>query len=78
MHGRIADENYGALVDRLALDVLVEDDCESIGGPRQTCVAQLSPAARRRVRCVMLPEFLGLGGLPDHPAGLLAPPQPGR
>jgi len=71
VHGRQEGEDYGPLVDRLGLDVLVEDDCESIGGAAQTCAAQLSPAGRQSVRCVVLPEFSGLAGLPDNPAELL-------
>ncbi|HET7013186.1 MAG TPA: hypothetical protein VFI65_04715 [Streptosporangiaceae bacterium] len=65
-------EDYGALVDRLDLDVLVEDDCESIGGVSKTCTFMLSMEARRSVRSIVLPEFLGLGGLPDDPAELAA------
>ena len=75
VHGRQQGEDYGPLVERLGLDVLVEDDCESIGGAAQTCAAQLSPAGRQSVRCVVLPEFSGLAGLPDNPAGLLTPGQ---
>ncbi len=67
VHGRGDGEDYGALVGRLGLDVLVEDDCESIGGSEQTCAAQLDPGARASVNCVLLPEFAGLGDLPDDP-----------
>ena len=73
VHGRREGEDYGALVERLGLDVLVEDDCESIGGAAQTCAAQLSPAGRQSVRCIVLPEFSGLASLPDDPAELLTP-----
>jgi hypothetical protein len=71
VHARGDGEDYGALAGRLGLDVLVEDDCESIGGIGQTCAAQLSPEARMRVRCVLVPEFGGLGDLPDDPQTLL-------
>jgi hypothetical protein len=71
VHGRHEGEGYGPMVERLGLDVLVEDDCESIGGTAQTCAAQLSPAGRQSVRCIVLPEFSGLAGLPDDPAELL-------
>lgn len=71
VHGRRPDEDYGPLVERLGLDVLVEDNCESIGGADQTCAAQLSEAGRRSVLCIVLPEFSGLAGLPDDPADLL-------
>jgi hypothetical protein len=72
VHGRQAGEDYGSLVARLGLDVLVEDDCESIGGAAQTCAAQMNSEARRSARCVVLPEFSGLAGLPANPAELLA------
>jgi hypothetical protein len=71
VHGRQEGEGYGSLVTRLGLDVLVEDDCESIGGTAQTCAAQVSSAGRQSVRFVVLPEFSGLTGLPDDPAELL-------
>jgi hypothetical protein len=71
VHGRQEGEDYGPLVTRLGLDVLVEDDCESIGGAAQTCTAQLGSAGRQSVRCVVLPEFSGLTRLPDDPAELL-------
>ena len=73
VHGRQKGEDYGPLAERLGLDVLAEDDRESIGGAAQTCAAQLSSTARQLVRCVVLPEFAGLAGLPDHPAELLTP-----
>jgi hypothetical protein len=73
VYGRQQGEDYGTLVERLGLDVLVEDDCESIGGAAQTCAAQLSPGSRQTTRCTVLPEFAGLADLPDDPAGLLEP-----
>ena len=71
VHGRQQGKDYGPLVERLRFDVLVEDNCESIGGAAQTCAAQLSSAARESVRCIVLPEFSGLADLPDDPAELL-------
>jgi hypothetical protein len=67
---REVGEDYGQLVERLELDVLVEDDCESIGGVSKTCTFMLSPETRRSVRSIVLPEFLGLADLPDDPAEL--------
>jgi hypothetical protein len=78
VHARGDGEDYGAVAARLGLDVLVEDDCESIGGIGQTCAAQLDPDDRRRVQCVLLPEFGGLGDLPDDPHMLLVGGGTGR
>ena len=59
VHARRDGEDYGALVDRLSLDMLIENDCGSIGG--------LGPDIRRRIRCVLLPAFARLADLPDDP-----------
>ena len=40
VHGREQGEDYGSLVERLGLAVLVEDDCQSIGGTAHTCAAE--------------------------------------
>ena len=71
VHSRAAGEPYGVAVERLNPDVIVEDDCESIGGAPETIGAQLSPVARRSIACLVLPEFVGLEGLPDDPSQLL-------
>jgi hypothetical protein len=71
VYGRRQGEDYGPLVERLGLDVLVEDDCESIGGGAQTCASPLGLAGSRSVRCIVLPEFSGRADLPDNPAQLL-------
>jgi orotate phosphoribosyltransferase-like protein len=71
VHARQQGEDYGQLMERVGLDALVEDDCASIGGTAHTCAAQLSAASRQSVRCIVLPEFSGLGELPGDPAELL-------
>ena len=73
VYGRQQGEDYWPLVERLRLDVIVEDDCENIGGAAQTCADQLSPGSRQSTHCIVLPEFSGLADLPDDPAGLLEP-----
>jgi hypothetical protein len=71
VHSRAAGESYGVAVERLHPDLVVEDDCESIGGDRETIAAQLIPTARLSIACVVLPEFSGLDQLPDDPSELL-------
>jgi hypothetical protein len=70
VHARASGESYGEAVERLRPDVVVEDDCESIGGATETIASQLSEAAARNIRCIVLPEFAGFGSLPDDPAEL--------
>jgi hypothetical protein len=70
VHARRPGESYGAAVERLRPDLVIEDDCESIGGARETIAAQLNEPAGQKIRCVVLPEFGGLGSLSDDPAEL--------
>jgi hypothetical protein len=66
---RAAGETYADVARRARADVVVEDDCESIGGATQMTASGLPPEA---IHCVVVPEFGGLAHLPDDPAELLA------
>lgn len=68
---RALGETYADVARRAAADVLVEDDCQSMGGRSQTTAAQLGPATAS-INCVVVPEFGGLAHLPDDPSELLA------
>ena len=61
-------ESYADVAARAGADVVVEDDCESIGGAREMVVPD--PARAPGLRAVMVPEFGGLAHLPDSPASL--------
>lgn len=63
-------ESYADVACRAGADLVIEDDCESIGGSAQMVSSALGPAAER-VCCVVVPEFGGLGHLPDDPRDLL-------
>jgi hypothetical protein len=71
-------ETYGDIAGREAPDVLIEDDCESIGTGEVT-YPQIQPAARARTKSIIIPEFGGIDHLPDDPQALLrwlSPPAP--
>ena len=63
-------ESYAEAARRAAADIVVEDDCESIGGRSQTIAAGLAAAPGRAVTSVIVPEFGGLAQLPDDPGEL--------
>jgi hypothetical protein len=63
-------ENYGRVAGRADPDVIVEDDCESIGGAVEQTALQLPRNLRERVRFVVVPEFGGIDHLPDDPSEL--------
>jgi hypothetical protein len=68
LHARADGESYVKVVERLDPDILVEDDCKSIGVD-QIIGIQLNPAIG--ILSVVVPEFGGLEHLPDNPYELL-------
>lgn len=71
LYYRAHGEGYADVVRRWSADVLIEDDCESIGGRPKTTAAELAASSGRAVPCVVIPEFGGLTHLPNEPAQLL-------
>ena len=69
---RRPDEDYGAAAERALPDVLIEDDCESIGGAVEMTAPRLRPELRQRVTCIVVREFEGIDHLPDDIATLVA------
>ena len=64
-------ESYGDVAGREVPDVLIEDDCESIGADQIT-YPQIPPDVSVRIKSIVIPEFGGLDHLPDDPQALLA------
>ncbi len=63
-------ERYKDVTERVAPDILVEDDCESIGGEKEMTYPHISESKRQRIRSVVVKEFGGIDHLPDD-VGLL-------
>ncbi len=59
-------ESYGDVATMELPDVLIEDDCESIGGESEMTYPQLSPEVKRRVKSIVVREFGGIDHLPDN------------
>ena len=72
LYHRGPDETCAQIVERLSPDVLIEDDCESIGGEAEMAMPHLSAEARADIKTIVVPEFGGTDHLPDDPALLLA------
>jgi hypothetical protein len=68
---RRAGENYGELVGRELPEVLIEDDCESIGAAH-VAYPQVRPDLQARITSIVVPEFGGIDHLPDSLPDLLA------
>ncbi len=62
---REAGEQYADVAARILPDILIEDDCESIGGEREMTHPQLGPALKSRIKSIVVREFGGIDHLPD-------------
>src|SRR5579875_2861883 len=66
-----AEEDYGDVAARASPNVIVEDDCVSIGGEVQMTYPKLRAELKSKVKSIVVPEFGGIDHLPDDPSELL-------
>jgi len=69
---RKGNEEYKDVAERIMPDVLIEDDCESIGGEREMTYPHLSQGSKERIKSIIVKEFSGIGRLPDDSNALAA------
>jgi hypothetical protein len=62
---RQSDETYGAAAERAMPDVLIEDDCESLGGETEMTYPQIREELKARIKSIVVSEFGGIDHLPD-------------
>ena len=58
-------EGYEDVIERAVPDVLIEDDCESIGGNKEMIYTRLRAETKQKVRSVSVREFGGIDQLPE-------------
>lgn len=58
-------EKYHDLPERVLPDILIEDDCESIGGEAQMTYPYIAPEFKSRIKSIVVKEFGGLDELPN-------------
>jgi len=56
------DEEYEKVVEKIIPDVLIEDDCESIGGTDELTITHVKPQIKTKIKSIVIPEFGGI----DH------------
>ncbi len=69
---RANGEDYGDVATRVDPDVIVEDDCESIGGTIEMTFPRLRSELRDRITSIVVREFGGIDHLPDDASVLLS------
>jgi hypothetical protein len=63
-------EDYKDVAERVMPDVIVEDDCESIGGEEEMTYPGIRPELKLRIKSVVVKESGGIDHLPDNVAEL--------
>ncbi len=59
------EEKYKDIVERIVPDVLIEDDCESIGGADEMTITHVDSEIKKKIRSIVVKEFGGIDNLPD-------------
>ncbi len=57
-------QSYANVAERVMPDVLIEDDCESIGGEVQMTYPHINPQKKRLIKSIVVKEFSGIDNLP--------------
>jgi hypothetical protein len=70
LEARGTGENYGDVATRVDPDVIIEDDCDSIGGSVEMTYPRLRPELRDRIASIVVREFEGIDHLPDDASAL--------
>ena len=55
-------------------DILIEDDCESIGGTAEMTYPHIREDLKPKIKSIVVKEFQGFDNLPDNLAFLLKYP----
>lgn len=64
-------ESYKDIAERIIPDILIEDDCESIGGEKEMTITFVKPEIKKKIKSIVVKEFSGIDNLPDKIDDLL-------
>jgi hypothetical protein len=59
-------ENYKDVARKLMPDILIEDNCESIGGAKEMTYPNMDKVARQKIHSIVIKEFEGIDHLPTN------------
>ncbi len=68
---RQKDEEYKDVAERIIPDILIEDDCESIGGIDEVTITHVIHEIKAKIKSIIVKEFGGIDSLPDKITDLL-------
>lgn len=64
-------EDWQNVIEKAKPDVIIEDDCESIGGESEMAYPNLKPKLKAKIKSIVVKEFSGINYLPDKISVLL-------
>ena len=65
LYYRTGADKYKDIVQSIKPDILIEDDCRSIGGSWQLCITHVEKKIRENIKSIVVKEFNGIDHLPD-------------
>ena len=63
---RRGKETYADIAERVMPDILIEDDCKSIGGEPEMTYQHIDPKKKRQIKSIVVKEFSGIDNLPEN------------
>ena len=71
IYHRQKGESYAQIAEKIMPDILIEDDCESIGGAKEMTITFVKPEIKRQIKSIPIKEFGGIDHLPSDLSDLL-------
>lgn len=59
-------ESYADIAEKIMPDILIEDDCESIGGEKEMTYTNIRPELKPKIKQIIVKEFEGIDHLPNN------------
>lgn len=70
LYFRHQGEDYKDVAERLSPNIIVEDDCESIGGEVEMTYPHIRPDLKAKIKPIIVKEFEGINHLSDNLSNL--------
>ena len=65
LYSRERSETYKNIIESIRPNILIEDDCRSIGGSWQMCLTHVSLEVKSSIKSIIVREFKGIDHLPE-------------
>lgn len=66
LYYRTGSDKYKDIVESLKPDILIEDNCRSIGGAWQMSITYVDKNIKENIKSIIIKEFKGIDYLPDN------------